>query len=179
MKYNDFLGPNSAYIPSSYESIASATTGSAGVITFSSIPSTYKHLQIRYFALCNPADAAYMRFNGDTANNYSWHYLEGTGSATGAAGYANQPNMGITPPSTGITTTYGTVGIIDIHDYLSTTNNKTVRTFTGLDVNNIQGNISLNSGLWRNTTAVTSITILTSGSSFSSGSTFALYGIKG
>jgi len=50
VKYNDFLGPNSAYIPTSYESIASATgTGSSNTITLSSIPSTYKHLQLRIF----------------------------------------------------------------------------------------------------------------------------------
>lgn len=164
---------------SSYESIASATVGSAGVITFSSIPSTYKHLQLRYMAKCTSATAAYMRFNGDTATNYNWHYLNGTGTAVGAAGYATQAQIGFTPPDSGIGSSQFTVGIVDIIDYESTTKFKTVRTFCGIDVNGTGGDVALDSGLWRSTSAINSITITTFGTDFSTGSTFALYGIKG
>lgn len=163
----------------SYESIASATVGSAGVITFSSIPSTYKHLQLRYMAKCTSATAAYMRFNGDTATNYAWHYLNGTGSAVGAAGYATQAQIGFTPPDSGIGSSQFTVGIVDIADYESTTKFKTVRTFCGIDVNGVGGDVAMDSGLWRSTSAISSITITTFGTDFVSGSTFALYGVKG
>jgi hypothetical protein len=163
----------------SYESIASATVGSAGVITFSSIPSTYKHLQLRYMAKVTSATAAYLRFNGDTATNYAWHYLNGDGSNVEAAGYATQAQIGFTPPESGIGSTQFAVGIVDIADYESTTKFKTVRTFCGIDVNGVGGDIALDSGLWRSTSAVNSITITTFGTDFSTGTTFALYGIKG
>ena len=181
VKYNDFLAGNPSFIPSSYESIASATgTGSSDTITFSSIPSTYASLQIRYFARCTTQTAAFLRFNSDTASNYVWHYLDGTGSAVGAAGYINQSSIGISPPESGIGSTRFTVGIIDIHDYASTTKNKTVRTFCGIDVNGVGGDIALDSGLWRNTNAVNSITLTTlAGGNFTTDTVISLYGIKG
>ena len=74
-KYNDFLGPNSAYIPTSFDSIASATgTGSSGTITFSSIPQTYKHLQIRGIGRLDVVTGGVstrIRLNGDTTSNYA------------------------------------------------------------------------------------------------------------
>ena len=163
-----------------FESIATATgTGSSDTITFTSIPSTYQHLQIRYTARCSSTAAAYLRFNSDTGTNYNWHYLNGTGSAAAAAGYATQAQIGVSPPDSGIGSSQSTVGIIDILDYKSTTKNKTVRTFAGIDVNGVGGDIALDSGLWRNTNAVTSITITTFGTNFTTATTFALYGIKG
>jgi hypothetical protein len=165
----------------SYESIATAVgTGSSDSITFSSIPSSYKHLQIRYFAKCNSATGAYLRFNSDSGNNYAWHYLDGQGSVASAAGYAPQPAVGISPPESGIGSSQFSVGIIDIIDYASTTKNKTTRTFTGIDVNGVGGDIALNSGLWRNTAAITTILFTTlAGGNFTSDSVFSLYGIKG
>ena len=71
----------------SFESIATATgTGSSSTITFSSIPSTYTHLQIRGIGksvLSTPASSDYakMYFNGDTSTaNYYAHQLYGDGS---------------------------------------------------------------------------------------------------
>ena len=78
VKYNDFLGANSAYIPSSYESIASATgTGSSKTITFSSIPSTYASLQIRINGFTSSSDNWNIRINGDSGTNYTTHYIVG------------------------------------------------------------------------------------------------------
>jgi hypothetical protein len=169
-------------VPSSFESIATATgTGSSGTITFSSIPSTYKHLQIRFRAFANSENPAmYIRLNSDSATNYSWHYLYGTGSAAGAAGAATQAQMNIADYGVMSNATYPTVAIIDLVDYASTSKYKTVRTFLGTDKNNAfaQG-IELVSGLWRSTSAVSSISLTVSGANFTSASTFALYGIKG
>jgi hypothetical protein len=81
---------------------------------------------------------------------------------------------------TGATATANAMGsgILDIHDYTSTTKNKTFRSITGRD-NNGSGQITLYSGLWLSTSAITSISLNTSGSNFTTASTFALYGIKG
>jgi len=175
-----------SYAPasSSYESIASATgTGASGTITFSSIPSTYVALQIRMIGRVSNADTAdnlFLQFNSDTASNYSWHYLEGDGATSTAGGSANQSKIR-SGRVAAANATSGIVGvtIIDIHNYASTTQNKTVRTFTGTDRNG-SGNTRLDSGNWRSTSAVTSIQITNgSATNFTTDTVVALYGIKG
>ena len=187
VKYNDFLGPNSAYIPSSYESIASTvSTGSSNTITFSSIASTYASLQIRMISrqsgTYNGSNRVYMTFNGDTATNSAYHFLQGTGSGTSAFGYANNNNCEIYNPTivNGATANAFGAGIIDIHDYASTSKFKTVRYFCGADANTADTafDINLGSALWRSTSAINSISITTGGSNFMSGTTISLYGIK-
>jgi hypothetical protein len=72
-----------------YDSIATATfTGSALSVTFSSIPSTYTHLQIRGLARTPSGnDQIDLRFNGDSGNNYSMHGLSGDGASVASEGY--------------------------------------------------------------------------------------------
>ena len=162
-----------------YESIATATgTGSSDTITFSSIPSTYTSLQIRFNVLtATTGSNIVVRFNSDTGANYSRHQLYGDGTTVTASGTASTTSFfafGLTT-----STTNPTVAIIDLHDYSSTANYKTARVLCGLDANG-SGSIWLNSGSWRNTAAVTSVSITqTSSNAFGTGSTFALYGIKG
>lgn len=170
--------------PSSYESIATVTVGSSqSTITFSSIPSTYTHLQLRGIARNSASSSAgndniYMRFNSDTASNYSFHYLYGTGSSALAGAGANQSIMlAGKPASSGDGSNIFGVFVTDILEYNNTNIYKTIRTLTGID-NNGSGIIFFSSGNWRNTNAITTIT-LTSSADFTSYSSFALYGIKG
>jgi hypothetical protein len=187
VKYNDFLGPNPAFNPSSYESIASATgTGSSGTITFSSIPATYASLQIRsnFFRTAYGTPSVLVQLNGDTGTNYAFHWLNGNGTTASALGRSTADSvtsMRLIASTPDIDATYGSAAILDIHDYASTTKNKTIRSFGGFDGNDYFGTgfIGLLSGLWLNTNAVTSITISLSSGNFSTNSTFALYGIKG
>ena len=162
---------------SSYESIATLTgNGSSTSLTFSSIPSTYKHLQIRALGRNS---SGYIRFNSDTAANYARHYLRGNGTASSALGAASQNEMyGFEfTDNTDTANIYG-VGLIDILDYASTSKNKTLRALTGADKNG-SGSIYLYSGLWLSTSAITSITIYSPANAPTTDSTFALYGIKG
>ena len=167
----------------SYESIATVTASSGATsITFSSIPSTYKALQVRWLAQTyntTSNEGLYIQFNGDTATNYSFHYLNGDGANAGASGGASVIYPCLTPtilPPSG--STYG-AGILDVIDYASTSKNKTARMFSGKDTNGATTqNVVLASGAWFNTAAITSLTFKT-GTGFSSTSTFALYGIKG
>lgn len=170
----------------SFESIATATgTGSSGTISFTSIPSTYKHLQIRYIARSDAAATdrtITVRFNSDSGSNYAYHNLYGDGSAATSSGASTTTGMiqrSITAASA--TASIMGVGIIDIHDYASSTKNKTLRSFTGVDANTASTDwkVSLNSGLWVNTNAITSISLIASSGNFTTASTFALYGIKG
>jgi len=182
-----FLGTGVAVSASSYESIATATgTGLSGTITFSSIPSTFKHLQVRVLGRSTYAgtqDDFNIRLNGDTGSNYSQHALGGNGGSVGAFGAASQTLGGSTnyawlPGATAAASIMG-VSIIDIVDYENATKYKTMRGFCGADFNG-SGSSNLWSSAWLNTAAVTSITLLTNSTGFfTTTSTFALYGIKG
>ena len=169
----------------SYESIATVTVGSGGQssISFSSIPSTYKHLQIRGILRDNKAassdNASQLTFNSDTASNYSYHYLAGSGSAASSGAstpiafiYNYQPAAGAGASIFGAT-------VIDILDYADTNKYKTIRNLEGHDLNG-SGSLNFQSGSWRSTSAITSITLTAASSaSFVQYSSLALYGIKG
>ena len=172
-----------------YESIATTTLGSStSSFTFSSIPATYTHLQIRCFAQVVRGTygiaSGNIQFNSDTGSNYSIHNVTGTGSTTYAAGTANTTSV-VTADGMYGTSTGGTFGIsiIDILDYANTSKYKTVRTLAGTDFNGALagygGFVGLTSGSWRNTNAITSITFSSSDGNLNTYSSFALYGIKG
>ena len=177
------LSGGAAASTNSYESISTVTVGSGGVssITFSSIPSTYKHLEIRGIGQINTGtEYALLRFNSDSGANYSIHYLNGNGtSATAGAGTStNQAAMfyGMGMPSTA--NVFG-VGVCSILDYADTNKYKTVRSLDGFDANG-SGGVELCSSSWRSTSAITSISLTPNSSkTFTQYSQFALYGIKG
>jgi hypothetical protein len=176
-----------------FESIATTTVGAggAGSVIFSSIPQNYKHLQIRSFCKTNrptySVDEITYRINGDTGNNYSAHHVGGTGSAAESASSTSYSSIRFGSFMLSTTTVHASMfggSIIDLLDYTSTNKYKTVRTLTGYDTNatatDYYGYITLSSGLWMNSSAVTSMTLYSlSGASFVQYSHFALYGIKG
>jgi hypothetical protein len=171
----------------SYESISTVTVGAGGSssVTFSSIPSTYKHLQIRYIGRTTVAstgsDDIAITLNGSSAS-YAWHRLIGDG-ATAAAGAASSTTQiflsGAVPRGNATASIYG-AGVIDILDYTDTNKNKTTRALFGNDQNG-SGQVLLSSGLWYATpAAVTSVTLTPESShTFAQYSQFALYGVKG
>lgn len=166
----------------SFESIATVTVGSTSVadITFSSIPATYTHLQIRSFILGTSSTAqgsVNVQFNGDTGSNYAFHLLQGNGSVTTAYGVASSSNGRYFGYFGGIRDTYATAGVVDILDYANTNKYKTMRGLCGNDFNG-SGEIQLSSSLWMNTNAITSIRIWNSAMNLAQYSHFALYGIK-
>jgi len=172
----------------SYESIATVTgNGSASTLTFSSIPSTYVSLQIRAIGRDTNAGTAagnfLMTFNSDTGANYSRHNLRGTGATAAASGATGATNINLNAFAWFSGTAANTFGaaIVDIHNYASTTQNKTVRALLGVNDNGSSGNeqITLASAAWFNTAAITTITLVSDGTAFATGTQFALYGIKG
>jgi hypothetical protein len=165
-----------------YESIATVTaSGGETSLTFSSIPSTYASLQIRGIQRRNASGSSYVgaRINGITTSTYIYHSLYGDGANVNADGattsaYLLGPRMA---SSTNAASIFGAF-VFDLHDYASTTKNKTVRWFGGYDANGT-GEIHLKSGLFNSTAAVTSITMYFGGDALAAGSVFSLYGIKG
>jgi len=197
-RYPDMLAGNTVWNPytvvGSYDSIATATaTGSTGTITFSNIPQTYTHLQLRVQARGTSGSGGYYtnvytQLNGDsTSGNYYNHYLLGNGasaSASAASGYINSSLLYI--PNALNTANCFAGAVIDILDYSSTNKTKTLRSLNGVDLNNTSGfpysgAIFLGSMLWNSTAAITSITFTaepTYSTTFAVGSSFALYGVK-
>jgi len=176
-------------VTNNYSSIQTVTVGSGGAssITFSSIPSTWTHLQIRYIARTadngsGGIDNILASFNGDTTyTNYRSHYLNGNGSAT-AAGSIQVSSfytyVGDVANSYNSNTTIYGVAVVDILDYANTNKNKVVRSINGADRNG-SGSVNLTSALWINTNAISAITLnASSGASISQYSTFALFGVK-
>jgi hypothetical protein len=171
------------YSPS-YESIATVTLGTAASsINFSSIPSTYQHLQLRIagrggrsLSIDNPI----MTFNGDgTTSNY-WNHSYHTDGATnytssdGTSYILMYTLAGGTSPSN----VFGSL-VVDILDYSNTNKNKTVKFLGGVD-NNGTGLFSAGSGGWFVTTAINAIQLtLSTGASFQANTKASLYGIKG
>lgn len=172
---------------SSYESIQTVTVGAGGSasITFSSIPSTYTHLQVRAINRGTRAGSGYdylmVQVNSDTSANYSWHLLYGNGTAAAASSSASQTSMGMgfDPQASATANAFG-VTIMDILDYANTNKYKTFRSLCGSDTNDTNGAVGLASGNWRSTSAITSITLSNNVSgNLAQYSSFALFGVKG
>lgn len=172
----------SGNLSSNFDSIATVTPYTTSTtVVFNSIPTIYKHLQLRFASINASAQSIIMQFNSDTGSNYAKHALIGTGSGSGAAyGFATQSYINVQGYAIAGGTPNPVVGIIDILDYASANKYKTSRILAGFDANG-SGEIGLMSGLWQNsTTAISSITLkLESGGSFANNSHFALYGMKG
>jgi hypothetical protein len=163
-----------------YDSIATASgTGSSNTITFSSIPSNYKHLQVRAFSLATSTpDWISLRINGDTTTaNYRMHRIYGTG--TSAVSQAIQGGT-YTPIELmlGGSTTQPSVCIMDFIDYSNTNKNTTMKALNSWDTNG-GGQLTFSSILWQNTAVVNELHFRIYSSNFNSTTRFALYGIKG
>jgi hypothetical protein len=173
------LGASGAFegIPA-YDFIA--TTSGAGVNTFdfSSIPQTYRHLQLRWLGKSNQTDTSFsIRFNGDTGSVYSYHQLSGQGGSVSSTNAVTQNR--IVPTNSLANSTTGNAfagGVIDILDYTSTTKNTTLRGFYGRA--DSQSGLHIGSGAFYNTGAITQITIFAT-NNFNGNSRFSLYGVKG
>ena len=175
----------------SYESIATVTVGAGGSsnISFSSIPSTYKHLQIRGLvkstqsATGNTYDNLTMQLNGDTGSNYTRHALIGNGASASVYGIASTTfaQAGFVVRSDSAAANMFSVTIIDILDYSSTSKYKTTRGLVGNDLDTTNQNaVALVSSVWQNTAAVTSIVLGNDNSyAFAQYTQVGLYGIKG
>ncbi len=161
------------------------TTGGETSITFSSIPASYTHLELR--ATCATTtnnsgftDTIYARCNGDTGNNYDWTLLGSYGGGTSfGGGAATTAQMGL-----GFASANGTSGVAGkfastiaiMNNYLNTAHSKWFNNQTS----GYQGNVGIlqatSGGVWNSTAAVTQIDVLLLGGvQFAVGSEFWLY----
>jgi hypothetical protein len=163
--------------------------------TFSSIPQTYSHLQVRsHFRPFTTSAGDYqlsMTLNGDQYpnTNYSGHVMYGRGTSTvnnftqgvgqwqGIAGiYGNYDSGSLTP----VTNNFASA-ITDILDYSSTSKVKTIRSVYAVDLNGsgMIGTASAVKIASSPTSAVTSMNLFCAGTghTWTAGTRFDLYGI--
>jgi hypothetical protein len=172
-------------MPSTYTLISSNVLGSpAASITFSAIPGTYTDLVLRISARTDRASQnnsfiGIKPFNSDTASNYSTTRIYGDGSTvqSGLSSSANYAAIAYIPATTATGSTFGSVEVY-IPSYTAS-QNKAFSSDAAHENNATLAYRSAFASLWRNTDAITSITIDTlAQGNFISGSSFYLYGIK-
>ena len=183
--YSSFLAGNPAVQFTSYESIATVTVGAGGAanVTFSSIPATYTHLQLRL--ICRDTGpfaerSLFIEYNGNSpTGSNSFHTLFGNGSTATANAQSNQGRYAslIPIPAASATANVFSAQVIDILDYANTNKTKVTRILSGYDANGT-GAIGIDSYLYNSTSAISSIHLYPN-NSFPQYSQIALYGIKG
>ena len=159
---------------STYTPIATTTLSSnQATVTFSSISGSYTDLVLIVSAQQTPAlNTQYIRFNGDTGNNYSYTILAGNGTSAVSTRNSNvdrwYSGYYAVPPTTG----FG-IEIYSFQNYANTTTYK-----TGLSrTNRASGGVDAMVGLWRSTSAITSVTYGIDSGNLATGTTATLYGI--
>jgi hypothetical protein len=158
-----------------YEKIATTTLGStSATITFSSIPATYTDLRLVFTGTTATSTNFTLRYNNDSASNYSWTWLGGTGSAaqsgrfTSATEYYGNVTLETTPQ----------LYEVDIFSYAGSTF-KTALIGESADKNG-SGQLSRSAFLWRSTSAINRIDITAlygATNTYAIGTTATLYGI--
>lgn len=171
-----------AFLTGAYDSIATVTVGTAtNSISFTSIPSTYTHLQLRAnWGFTDITNNTWLNatFNGDTGNNYAYHSIRANGSTVSTATVATSANKAVFGADDNGDATIWGASVVDLFDYANTNKFKTTRALAGQDRNGA-GAVNFWSSLWRSTSAISTITIVTDFSTFRAGSKFGLFGIKG
>jgi hypothetical protein len=162
-----------------YEPLATTTLGTAATnITFSSISGSYTDLRVVFLGRCTTSENAYVRFNSDTGTSYSRTALYGTGSLATSSRSSSATSISaaadfVLPTATD---TFAMV-TLDIFSYAGSTNKTCLLTYA--NEKNSSGEVNRTVGLWRNTSAITTVAIFTSdGGNFAIGSRATLYGIK-
>jgi hypothetical protein len=180
---------NAAYNPipaGGYHLLETQVLTGANTVTFSNLNTAYgadyQHLQLRMVVQSTRAsslDAIMITFNGDTAANYSYYFLQGgnpSSVTSSSAASASKLFAGYIPGTTN-STSWGP-SIVDILDPFEITKNTTIRALAGQIDPNWQLT-ELTSGFWLNTNALTSMTVFADiGINFSTGSRVSLYGIR-
>lgn len=175
----------SSRLGSSYTLIAeNRLTSDTATVTFSSIPNSYAHLELWASMRGNnasPFQDYYMQFNGDTSNTYRRGEYWIRGSQTAPSGYGVNSSLPSVYGGQGLGdqagANYFAATLLQINDYASSTKFKTVDSLTG-NQNTSDGFAIWYDGVWENTAAINSISLInTGGSVFRANTYFTLFGV--
>lgn len=162
-------------MPATYEPIATTTLGSAAAsITFSTIPGTYTDLRVVLTIKSATTGAAFLRLNGASGTAYSQTELYGNGSTATSSRATSASEINLTQDAIGAAGTI-TFYTVDVFSYAGSTN-KTVLV-TGQTDKNGSGMVYNSVGLYRSTSAITSLSLHTNTTGMDAGTTATLYGI--
>jgi len=168
-----------------YEPISTQTVGTAvATVTFSSIPQTYTDLVFVSSTYYSAPVAMRVRFNNDSATNYSYTILGGSNLAPGTGAYSGRDstissiNLLAYYAATNSTGNIFAPTVATFMNYSNSTTYKTLLSRSGAFDNSTGRDVELFAGVWRSTAAITRVDLLTSSGNFAVGSTFTLYGIK-
>lgn len=160
---------------------SSGNLGANSGFTFTNIPTTFTHLQLRIFARSHATAETliFIRVNADFATTtYRNHFLYADGATAFAGDYGTGRNYLIfqfEAPNNATANVFGTI-LIDILDYANTNKNKVFRSIGGYD-NNGSGAVAFNSGLWPVTSAITQLDVGSFTGGLAANSRIDLYGI--
>lgn len=164
-------------MPNTMTLISAVTVGAGGAssIDFTSIPSTYTDLCLKYSTRCTAgANVAIVLSLNGSSTSFSNKFLEGSGSAAASGSYQSGRYLGVA--GDGATSTPNN-GELYVPNYAGSTN----KSFSVDAVGENNGTLAyadLGAGLWSNTAAINQITIACTSGNFSQYSTAYLYGIK-
>jgi hypothetical protein len=160
--------PTNTYVALDTKTIVGSSTSS---ITFSSIPQGYTDLVIVEQSTGSVAAYSSTYFNGNnTGTNYSWTYMFGTGASAISGRVPNLNRFEVSYHSTSATPN---TMIYHIMNYSNSTTFKTMLSRYNLSNDGVGAYV----GLWRQTSAITSITFDSLSGNYTAGSTFTIYGI--
>jgi len=165
-----------------YEPLATTTlTGTQATIDFTSISGSYTDLVISIYcqnaATSTGTRTGLLKLNSDSGTNYSYTSINGDGS-TAASSRASSQSGGIyyaEIPRAGNGANVFGFARISFFSYAGSTN-KTIVSENSADLNG-SGNVVRIVGLWRSTSAITSISLIGGSEGFTSGTRATLYGI--
>ena len=156
-----------------YNALASVVLGSPQTtVSFGNIPTGYRDLRLVVNGTGTAEININLQFNGDTSSNYLQVHMRGfstssisTSSSTTSAIVSNY--------STGLQPSSRAVNIYDIMDYAATDKHKSVIVHA-----THSDEIDLLTARWASIAAITSVSVTAAGSTFITGSTFTLFGVK-
>ena len=163
-------------MPATYEKIATTTLGSAATtLDLTSIPATYTDLRLVVVGADNDSAGYNIRFqyNNDTGNNYSFTDLRGDGSSASSLRVSNDNYIFAGSMPADINVPF--LATLDIFSYAGSTY-KTTLVESSTDKNG-SGSTRRLVGLWRSTSAITSVKLISNGGTYKAGTTATLYGI--
>ena len=168
-------------VPSDYQAIATYTSsGSDTFFDFTSIPADYRYLEVRGYGRHTGSSYGNMaiRMNSDTTNgNYEWIFSVNNNNNNSSANNTSSDHLPILQSWPSSANNMG-VGVWVFNEYKSTSKLKTVTCYGGGTENSTTGEVSMGTGTWKNTSAITSLRFFnTSSLTWAAGSKFVLYGV--
>jgi len=169
-------GASAPVATDAFEFISTTTVASAtSAITFSSLPTDYAHLQIRFLGHSSDTNDRQLLLTFNGTNNWNRHEIIGETTSPaasndlGVSSFELKEALGRSSPEI-----FGG-GLVEIANYTSTTLTKTVRSFSWM----YEDDVTYATGISLATAAVTEITLTASAGTIEPNSMFALYGIRG